>query len=82
MLDDEPFMDEYITYNTTALKESYNYLVTKLAAVGIRTIPAVSSIFAFVDMRPLLVEHSFDGEKKLFDTLAARLALSNLSRTS
>lgn len=72
LLNDDVFLHTYIEENKQRLRTSYTIVVDSLHALGIRTIPAVSAIFAFVDMRSLLPEQSFDGEKRLFDTLNTR----------
>jgi aspartate/methionine/tyrosine aminotransferase len=71
-LSDKEFMNRYLVENRIRLKKSYSFMETSLKSVGIHTIPAESSIFAFVDLRPLLNEPTYDAEKLLFEELATR----------
>lgn len=73
LLSDEAFMDPYLVENTRRLRKSYTHLQQALAAVGIPTIPAVSSIFAFVDLRSLLAEQTFAAERQLFEEICSKM---------
>ena len=72
ILDDSAFIDEYLTMNREGLSKSYTLVKNTLDAEGMLVIPAVSSIFVFVDMRCLLSESSFDAEKQVFYDLSQR----------
>ena len=74
ILDDEQFMDGYLSTNRERLSKSYGLVRETLEAEGMHVIPAASAIFVFVDMRSLLSEASFDAEKQVFYDLSKRSA--------
>jgi aspartate/methionine/tyrosine aminotransferase len=72
ILQDSLFIDAYFAQNRLKLKYSYDILRSNLEPLGIKIItPAGASIFVFVDFRILLKEHTFEGERILFDLLCA-----------
>ena len=72
ILDDFSFIDEFLSLNRERLSKSYKLVKETFDAEGMRVIPAVSSIFVFVDLRCLLSTPSFEEEKHLFLHLASR----------
>lgn len=66
MLEDEAFIDSYVTENKRRLKNSYEVFTSSLEAAQINYMPACAAMFCWLDLRSLLSEPTFEAEDSLW----------------
>jgi aspartate/methionine/tyrosine aminotransferase len=69
VLSDEHIISNYLQQNSLRLAKSYDAVTAWLDSVNIPYTPATSGIFIWIDLRKLLTEHTWHGEKLLFDRM-------------
>jgi 1-aminocyclopropane-1-carboxylate synthase len=65
ILEDEEYLNYYITKNRRLLYESYLVITQGLHSLGIAYVEAVGGIFVFADFSKFMDENSLEGEAKL-----------------
>ncbi len=66
LVDDRPFIDEYLTQMRSRLAQTYADLTAALDAERIRYIPADAGIFVVCDLRAFMPEQSWAAEDRLW----------------
>ncbi|KAJ1440529.1 pyridoxal phosphate-dependent transferase [Ochromonadaceae sp. CCMP2298] len=70
VLSDAPFLENFLTLNSTRIAASHRCLTASLTRLGLPFYHAGAGIFLFADLRSLLGEQSFQGERALHRDLA------------
>lgn len=66
MLEDEDFVDSYVSENKRRLKNSYELLTSHLEAAQVKYMPACAAMFCWLDLRSLLSVPTFEAEDSLW----------------
>lgn len=66
MLEDEAFVDSYVSENKRRLKNSYETLTSCLEAAQVNYMPACAAMFCWLDLRSLLSAPTFAAEDSLW----------------
>lgn len=66
MLEDENFVDSYVSENKRRLKKSYELLTAHLEAAQVKYMPACAAMFCWLDLRSLLSAPTFEAEDSLW----------------
>lgn len=78
MLEDEDFVDSYVSENKRRLRNSYELLTSHLEAAQVKYMPACAAMFCWLDLRSLLTEPTFEAENRLWREIMdeARIVLT------
>lgn len=76
MLADSKFVRKYLKENRRRLKKRKEMLVSGLKSAGIKCLNSNASLFCWVDMRHLLVSHTFEAEKELWEKIIFQVGLN------
>ncbi|KAH6557327.1 hypothetical protein KP509_1Z121400 [Ceratopteris richardii] len=66
MLEDDEFVDSYVSENKRRLKKSYELLTSHLEAAQVKYMPACAAMFCWLDLRTLLEVPTFQAEDNLW----------------
>ncbi|CAI5487121.1 unnamed protein product [Closterium sp. Naga37s-1] len=66
MLEDDKFVDSYVSENKRRLKMSYDLLTSAFEAAGMQYQPACAAMFCWLDLRAILAEPTFEAERLLW----------------
>eukprot|EP00245_Coleochaete_scutata_P018115 TRINITY_DN9250_c0_g2_i1.p1 TRINITY_DN9250_c0_g2~~TRINITY_DN9250_c0_g2_i1.p1 ORF type:complete len:235 (-),score=44.11 TRINITY_DN9250_c0_g2_i1:367-984(-) len=77
MLEDDDFVDTYVSENNKRLKQSYEMLTAALEAAQIKYMPACAAMFCWLDLRDFLSDATFEAERVLWkEILDHRIVLT------
>jgi aspartate/methionine/tyrosine aminotransferase len=76
LLADDAWVDGYLAENRKRLGEAYRRVTEALEGYGIEYVPAEAGFFFLVDVRPLMDEVSWEGEKRLWRHLLDELNIN------
>ncbi|CAI5530951.1 unnamed protein product [Closterium sp. Naga37s-1] len=66
MLEDDKFVDSYVSENKRRLKMSYDLLTSAFEAAGMQYQPACAAMFCWLDLRAVLSHPTFEAERLLW----------------
>ncbi|GJP78802.1 hypothetical protein CLOP_g9072 [Closterium sp. NIES-67] len=66
MLEDDKFVDSYVSENKRRLKVSYDLLTSAFEAAGMHYQPACAAMFCWLDLRSILALPTFEAERLLW----------------
>ncbi|CAI5468074.1 unnamed protein product [Closterium sp. Yama58-4] len=66
MLEDDKFVDSYVSENKRRLKMSYDLLTSAFEASGMQYQPACAAMFCWLDLRAILSQPTFEAERLLW----------------
>ncbi|KAJ7527221.1 hypothetical protein O6H91_16G043200 [Diphasiastrum complanatum] len=66
MLEDENFVDSYVSENKRRLKKSYELLTTNFKTANLHFMSACAAMFCWLDLRSVLAESTFKAESELW----------------